>query len=128
MPAAGAPADVIQRVILARNLLTQMPSRGNPASGDPRAAAVALGAMAREPNALPGLIARYREVEYELVRAGVSMPHHVEGDALECVACPGTPAEVVDTVAILMEQIAQGRQPGRADVSIAVAFAKRFAY
>ena len=128
MSAHGLPADIVQRVMTASNLLRQLPSRGAPMTRDARQAAVALASMVREPNALTALVGRYRDVEYELVRAGVSMPHHAEADALECVACPGSPAEVVDTVATLMEQIAQGRQPERADVAVAVAFAKRFAY
>jgi hypothetical protein len=125
MPAAGFPADVVARVVMARDLLRRMPS---PLSRDLAAPAVALASMARTIEAVPELVTRYRHVEHELVRAGVSQPQYAESDALECVACPGTPAEVVDTVALLAERLNEGRRPRRGDVAIAAAFAKRFAY
>lgn len=126
MPAHGTPADVVRRAVNAATLLTQHPTRvgGN---RDVRMASAALASMVREDNALPALVARFRDIEAELVRAGVSTPAHAEGDALECVACPGTPLEVVDTVAALVSQLAAGRRGDRSDVSVAVAFAKRFA-
>jgi hypothetical protein len=127
MPATGEPAELVQRVVMAGNLLNQMPCQvGHRA--DQRACAVALASMVKNQNDLTELVKRYRELEVQLVQGGVSTAATVEGDALECIACPGTPAEVVDTVAVLMEQLAQGRQAHRGDVAVAAAFAKRFAY
>lgn len=126
MPATGTPDELVRRVVAACSFLTQMPSRVN-RSAQVRAAAVALASMVRQDDQLAALIARYREVEGELVRAGVSTPETVEAHALECVGCPGSAAEVVDVVAALAGQLAAGRQSERSDVSIAVAFAKRFA-
>jgi hypothetical protein len=128
MPATGTPEQLVRRVLAACNLLSQMPSRVKPNAREVRATAVALSAMVRQDDQLAALVARYREVEYELVRAGVSTIATVEGHALECVGCPGSPAEVVDIVAALAGQLAAGRQGERSDVSIAVAFAKRFAF
>lgn len=128
MPAAGSPADIVGRVVAAASsLVLQVPNR-EISGRDVRACAVALASMVRTQDAIPELVARFRQIEAELVRAGISMLHTAEADALECVACPGTPAEVVSTVGALMRQLASGRQPTRADVAIAVAFAKRFAY
>lgn len=130
MPASGTPVDVVRRTMLAGTLLQQMPSRAgarSPAAAA-AAAAVALASMVRADDQLPPLVTRFREIEFELVRAGVSTQANVEADALECVGCPGTPAEVVDTVAALAGQLAAGRQGERGDVAIAVAFAKRFAF
>lgn len=127
MPAQGMPAKIIERVAASTALLRS----ANVLDGscrDPQAIAVALAAMVPTPDKLPELIKRFAEVKHELLRAGVSVPHHVDNDALECVACPGTPHEVVDTVSTLMRQLAAGRQPERADVAIAASFAKRFAY
>ena len=87
-----------------------------------------LASMVRQDDQLPALVARFRDIEQELVRAGVSIQTTVEAHALECVACPGSPAEVVDIVASLAGQLAAGRQSERGDVAIAVAFAKRFAF
>lgn len=130
MPAHGSPADVVARVATALNLLlNQIPSRANP-SLDPRLAnrfaAVVLASMVKAPEALPELVKRFREVAYELHHAGPN--YYAESDALDCVACPGSPAAVIDTITALLEQIAPGRPPERGDVAIAVAFAKRFAY
>jgi hypothetical protein len=128
MPASGTPEAVVNRMMQAGALLNQTPSRANPQSRENRAAAVALASMVRDTTQLPALVTRFREIEFELVRAGVSTQATVEGDALECVACAGSPAEVVDTVASLAGQIAHGRRSERGDVAIAVAFAKRFAF
>ena len=84
--------------------------------------------MVKTQDAIPPIVARFRQIEAELVRAGISVMHNVEADALECVRCPGTPQEVVATVSAILTQLAAGRQSERADVAIAVAFAKRFAY
>lgn len=128
MPAQGTPEELVRRTLGACSLLTQMPSRVSPPSREVRATAVALAAMVRQDDQLPGLVARFREIEFELMRAGVSTAATAEGHALECVGCPGSPAEVVDIVAALAGQLAAGRQSERSDVSIAVAFAKRFAF
>lgn len=127
MSAPGAPTEILQRVAGATDLL----KRSNVLDGscrDPQAIAVAVAAMVRTPAALGELVGRFAAVKHELLRAGVSVPHHVDADTLECVACPGNAHEVVDTVSTLMRQLAAGRQPERADVAVAAAFAKRFAY
>ncbi|MCL2724107.1 MAG: hypothetical protein FWD69_06675 [Polyangiaceae bacterium] len=118
MPASGTPAEVLRRVVLAHTLLGQT-------SG---LAAVALASMAQTESALPDLVTRYREIEHELVRKNLSPPSLAGDDAIECIACAGTPLEVADTVATLAAQIAQGRSPERSDLVVAIAFAKRFAY
>jgi len=128
MSATGSGSEVVGRAMVAGTLLKQMPSRATPHPQDGAATAVALASMVRAEDQLPPLVRRFREVEVELVRAGVSTLASVEGDALECVGCPGTPAEVVDTVAALAGQLAAGRQSERGDVAVAVAFAKRFAF
>ena len=128
MPAYGSGAEVVQRAMLAGTLLQQMPSRATPRSLPTPATACALASMVRAEHHLAPLVTRFRELEVELVRAGVSTEATVEGDALECVGCPGSPAEVVDTVAALAGQLAAGRQSERGDVAVAVAFAKRFAF
>jgi hypothetical protein len=128
MPVAAAPEEVVRRVVAAGDLLRRMPSRANPQAHDHRAASVALASMARTAEAVPGLVTRFREIEHLLFQSGVSTLQSVEADALECVACPGTSPEAVDTVSSLVAQLAEGRQPHAGDVAIAVAFAKRFAY
>jgi hypothetical protein len=129
MPATGTSADVVGRVIAAASsLVYQVPSGERAHSRDVRSAAVALASMVKTQDQIPEIVTRYRRIEAGLVRAGISVMHNVEADALECIACPGTPEEVVGTVAALLTQLASGRQPQRADVAVAVAFAKRFAY
>jgi alkanesulfonate monooxygenase SsuD/methylene tetrahydromethanopterin reductase-like flavin-dependent oxidoreductase (luciferase family) len=95
---------------------------------DRRNAAVALASMVREGTALPALVTRFIELEQALVSKGVSQKQFGEADALECVSCAGTPAEVVETVRALSQEIARDRDPARRNVAIAVAFAKRFTY
>lgn len=127
MSATGMPTAILARVGACRDLLRR--SNALDAScRDAGAVAVALAAMVPKEEALGELVARFVAVKHELLRAGVSVPHHVDMDALECVACPGSPDEVVDTVGTLMRQLAAGRQPERSDVAVAAAFAKRFAY
>jgi hypothetical protein len=128
MPAAGPPEDVVRRTMLALRQLAASPSRAHPMTFDERGAGVALASMARADDQLPAIVARYRDLEAELARAGVSTSVTVGADALECVACPGTPAEVVDLVGSLARQLATGRRAERGDVAVAVAFAKRFAF
>lgn len=127
MAATGMPPKILERVAAARDLLRRS-NVLDASCRDPQAVTVALAAMVPAVEKLPELVQRYAAVRYELLRAGVSVPHHVDNDALECVACPGNPQEVVDTVSTLMRQLAAGRQPERSDVAIAAAFAKRFAY
>jgi len=129
MPAAGMPADVVGRVIAAASsLVYQAPARERGHPRDVRAAAVALASMVKSQDQIPEIVARFRQIEAELVRAGLSVMHDVEAHALECVASRGTPEEVVATVSALLGQLTSGRQPQRADIAIAVAFAKRFAF
>jgi hypothetical protein len=127
MSAHGMPPAILARVAGAKDLL-QRSNVLDASSRDPQGIAVALAAMVPTSDGLGPLVQRFAAVKHELLRAGVSVPHHVDNDALECVACPGTPHEVVDTVGTLMRQLAAGRQPERGDVAIAAAFAKRFAY
>jgi hypothetical protein len=127
MPATGTPEEVVRRVSAAATMLRQqVPPQVHAHRADVRATAAALASMVREDSALLPLVQRFRAIETELVRAGVSTPQHCEADALECVACPGTPLEVVDIVSTLAGQIAAGRRTGRADVAVAASFAKRF--
>lgn len=129
MPATGTPADIVGRVVTAASsLVYQSPAGERAHARDVRSAAVALASMVKTQDAIPPIVARFRQIEAELVRAGISVMHNVEADALECVRCPGTPQEVVATVSAILTQLAAGRQSERADVAIAVAFAKRFAY
>lgn len=127
MPAAGTPEQLVRRMLAVGSLLNQVPSRAGGGHRDIKPTSAALASMVREDAQLPELVARFREIEHELVRAGVSTPTTADGDALECVACPGSPAEVVDIVASLAGQLANGRPTERSDVAVAVAFAKRFA-
>jgi hypothetical protein len=129
MPAEGSPAEVTRRATIAHDALRQSPSSVHN-ERDERANGVALASMVKTDDAVLPLIARFRAIEVELVRRHVSTAHVVDADALECVGCPGTPAEVAETVRALTQKIAaqQGRETQRADVAVAVAFAKRFAY
>lgn len=123
MPAHGAPQDVVRRAVLAYPLL--------PASMDRdvhNATAVALASMVQSDDAVQAVAQRFLEISQELVRRRVSLPNLAAADALECMACPGTPAEVVETVRALIAKLAAGRESRRGDVAIAVAFAKRFAF
>ncbi|HEU4727350.1 MAG TPA: hypothetical protein VFT22_05665 [Kofleriaceae bacterium] len=123
MPAHGAPQDVVRRAVIAYPLL--------PANLDREvhnAAAVALASMVKSDDDIPGIVQRFLDIAQELTRRRVSLPGFAVADALECVACPGTPAEVVETVRALIGKLAAGRESRRSDVAIAVAFAKRFAY
>lgn len=126
MSATGTPEELVRRVSQARALLKQMPGQPHTHRAPSGVVAVALAATVRDEAALPALVQRFRAIEHQLVRAGVSTPQFCEADALECVAAPGSPEEVVDVVAALASQIAQGRRTGRADVAVAVSFAKRF--
>lgn len=129
MSATGTPVEVVGRVATAvSSLVYQVPSSERARPPDVRAAAVALAAMVKTQAQVPEIVARFRALEAELVRTGISTLHTMEDDALECIGCPGTPAEVAATVAALLGQVASGRQPQRGDVAVAVAFAKRFAY
>lgn len=128
MAASGSPEDVVRRTMLAGRLLAQSPSRTHARSAAEGSSAVALASMVKSDDQLATLVTRFREVEHELAQAGVSTAATVEADALECVGCPGTPAEVADIVATLASQLATGRRTERADVAVAVAFAKRFAF
>jgi hypothetical protein len=122
MPADGTPEEVVRRVRLAQGQLHQASGRAELTT------AVALASLARSADAVPELVARFCQLEAELVRAGVCRPASAGAHALECVGCPGTPTEVAATVRQLIAQLAAGREATGADVAIAAAFAKRFAY
>jgi hypothetical protein len=123
MPAAGTPEDVVRRALIAYNQLADHRDRDTRTSS-----AVALASMVAADEAVPPAVQRYREIEQELMRRRVSSSNAVAGDALECMACAGTPTEVVATVRALIGKLSHGRDPRRDDVAIAVSFAKRFAY
>jgi hypothetical protein len=123
MPAAGTPQDAVRRALVAYNELADHRDRDTRTSS-----AVALASMVQTDEAVPPAVQRYREIEQELMRRRVSSSNAVAGDALECMACAGTPTEVVATVRALIGKLSHGREPRRDDVAIAVSFAKRFAY
>jgi len=123
MPAAGTPQDVVQRTLTAYGQLPAGPDREGLT-----AIAVALASMVHSEDAVAPLAHRFLKLYQELARRKVSAPQHAAADALECVACPGTPAEVAGTVRTLAWKVARQHEPQRSDVAIAVAFAKRFAY
>lgn len=124
MPAAGEPADVVGRAVAAAAQLARFAAHRDTLA----TSAVAIAAMVPDANAVGPAVQRLIEIERELIRARVSSAATAVGDALECLACPGTPAEVVATVRTLVAKLAGHRAPQHADVAIAVAFAKRFAY
>lgn len=123
MPAAGTPDDVVYRARIAYDQLPAGPDREGLT-----AIAIALASMVQTEDAVAPLAARFLELQQELVRRKVSAAPLAAADALECVACPGTPAEVAETVRSLAWKLARQREPQRSDIAIAVAFAKRFAY
>jgi hypothetical protein len=123
MPAAGTPQDIVQRTLTAHGQLPEGPDHEARTS-----TAIALASMVHSEDAVAPLAQRFLELYQELVRRKVSAPPHAASDALECVACPGTPAEVAGTVRTLAWKVARQHEPQRSDVAIAVAFAKRFAY
>jgi hypothetical protein len=123
MPATGTPGDVVRRALLAYNQLPDGRDRDAHT-----ASAVALASLVRDDDAIAPVVARFLALHDELTRRRVSLPAFAAADALECVSCPGTPAEVVETVRALVAKLARGRESRRDDVAVAVAFAKRFAY
>ncbi len=129
MPADGAPAEVVQRVIAAVNALRRFPV--NYPQGHEGMLATALASMVRDLPAVGQLVERFRQVEVALVKAGVCNSAMTNQTALECVTAPGTPAEVADTVKALAYQVATKNdraEPNAADVAVAASFAKRFAF
>jgi len=124
MPAVGEPSEVVGRALAAfAQLAAFVSDRAICASS-----AVALASMVRIPDDVGSIVQRFVELSRELVSGRVSPPNTAIADALECVGCPGTPAEVVATVRALIGKLAKSREPRRDDVAVAVAFAKRFAY
>lgn len=129
MPARGTPAEVSQRVARAIHALHQRRTRLY--QGDELATATALASMVHDANAIEPMVDRYRQVETELVRLQLLESTKVHAAAIECVAAPGTPVEIADTVRALAYQVANraGRgQPLATDVLVAASFAKRFAF
>jgi hypothetical protein len=127
MPASGEPSEIVRRVTIAGQLLRSIPSRVTQRP-DIAATAVAIAGMVKNDQALPAAVQRHRELEVELVRAGVTNPLHAESHALECLACPGTPLEVTSVVRSLAMNLEPGVAPSPGTAAIAVSFAKRFAY
>lgn len=124
MPAAGEPNDVVQRVAVAADALQR--NRG-PQRGDVSAAAVALASMVRNPAQIAEAVARLRDLSQRLVSAGLANGEEATDLALECLACPGSPEEVVATVRSLAFHVSRGGERNPGHTAIAVAFAKRFA-
>ncbi|HWL88137.1 MAG TPA: hypothetical protein VNO21_20180, partial [Polyangiaceae bacterium] len=80
---------------------------------------------------LAGLVDRFYQLESLLIRDNLANASTAAGHALECVVCPGTPEEVISVVSGLTQRLAQHQIENTEQhdkVSIAVAFAKRFAY
>ena len=130
MPADGTPDEIVQRVVHTVETLRRHPAKHIPQLGESMLA-TALASMVREVSAIEPLVERLRQVEAELIRAQVCDSITANANALECVTSPGTPVEVVSTVRSLAAEVAtqSGRDhPSAADVSVAVSFAKRFAY
>ena len=127
MPASGSPSEIVRRVTTTGQLLRTMPSRVTH-HPDIAATAVAIAGMVKNDQALPAAVQRHRELEVELVRAGVTDPMRAEAHALECLACPGTPLEVASVVRSLAMNLEPGVRPSPGTSAIAVSFAKRFAY
>lgn len=124
MPAAGEPQDVVQRVAVAADALRR--NRG-PQRGNERAAAVAIASMVRNPTQIAEAVARLRDLSQRLVSAGLANGDDATDLALECLACPGSPEEVVATVRSLAFHVSRGGERDPGSTAIAVAFAKRFA-
>lgn len=127
MSAGGMPADIMRRVQTASSTLMQIQSTVTHAQNVPRTA-VALASMVRTNEAVPEIVERFRRIQTELARVSLSDPANIEADALECTGCPGTPEEIAATVRALLGQLTSGRAATRADLAIAMSFAKRFAY
>src|SRR5262249_44914422 len=122
MPATGTPQEVVGRTRMALGQLTTVDQHARVAT------AVALASMVQTDDAVAPAAQRFLAIRQELVRHQISPASVADGDALECMACPGTPGEVAGTVTQLIRQLAANREPRRDDVAVAVAFAKRFAY
>jgi hypothetical protein len=126
MPASGTPAEVVGRVMQAARLLGYSLHGRRASLGR---ASVALASMVREDAAIPGICTRFVEIERGLVAARLcGSEAEAEAHALECVACPGTPQEVVAVVGALCRRLASGGRTSDEALTIGAAFAKRFAY
>lgn len=124
MPAAGEPNEVVQRVAIAADALLRHRA---PQRGDVSSAAVAIASMVRNPTQIAEAVARLRDLSHRLASADLTTSDEATDLALECLACPGSPEEVVATVRSLAFHIAQGGERNPGSTAIAVAFAKRFA-
>jgi hypothetical protein len=121
MPASGSVEDKLARFERAHAKL--------PGATQNRAMlAGALAASAPSVDKVDDVVERWRALYKELANRRISDMQHAATDALECLGCPGTAPEVVATVETLLAQVAQGREPTRGDVAIAVSFAKRFSF
>lgn len=124
MSATGEPNEIVQRVAFAADALQRQ--RGLQ-RGDDTAAAVAIAAMVRSPGQIAEAVGRLRDLAYRLVTAELASGDNATDLALECLACPGAPEEVVATVRSLAFHVSRGGERNPGDTAIAVAFAKRFA-
>jgi hypothetical protein len=127
MPARGEPNDVVDRAQMARLALGHRP----PMVGDRDdviAAAVAIAALVSKADGIGATVNRFLEIAQLLVADGLARGT-ASSLALECIACPGTPAEVIGTVRSLAGHVGTGPSDDpAAKLAVAVAFAKRFAF
>jgi hypothetical protein len=122
MPANGTPDEVMRRVKTAFD--------GLPAKLDPEhhvTCAAQLAAMTDDEQVVTQLANRLTEIVKELVHRKLYRAPNGVLDALECVGCAGTPAEVVETVVTLYNKLG-GASQVTDRMAVAVAFAKRFTY
>jgi hypothetical protein len=128
MPAAGSPAELVHRSLRAGHVLSQAPMPVVRRQPGLSRASVALASMVRDDASVDGLCVRFIEVERALTAARLCLAEVSEAHALECVSSAGTPAEVVAVVGALAARLSGGRQITDEHLTIAAAFAKRFAY
>jgi len=128
MPAAGSPVELVQRSLRAAQVLSRTPNAVRQRPYALGRASVALASMARDDAAVDGISLRFVEIERALSSAGLCPPLAAEPHALECVGCPGTPPEVIAVVGALCARLSGGGTITNDHLTIAAAFAKRFAY
>lgn len=128
MPAGGTPAELVQRAFRAAQRLASSRSAARARRCEMSKACVALASMAAGDAVIDELCERFLAIERALVESRLCSLEAAEDHALECVGCPGTPPEVAATVAGLTRRLAAGGTMTSEHLTIAAAFAKRFAY
>ncbi|HEU4535238.1 MAG TPA: hypothetical protein VFS00_14015 [Polyangiaceae bacterium] len=127
MPAQGAPADLVARAAALAAAPAQQARRHAMRAGSLDEVAVAVVSMARDPQDDARLAERLSALEQCFAGAGVSGGRTLTL-ALNCVGCPGSPAEVVALVYDLARSVGTRAEPDHEALSIAASFARRFAY